>query len=147
MEVRFYYNQSDDRVINKRLIEDGQNIFQGVPRDEVSVMSPVVRFENDGILRYNYAYIPELQRYYSVVDRTAYRQGVWDVTFAVDVLMSFRADISDLNVVVDKQSMSANGNEYIDDGSLVSENVMFQSIYEFPGGFNDTGEYILITAG
>lgn len=147
MEVRFYYNQSDDRVINKRLIEDGKNIYTGVPRDEISIMNPIIRFESDSILRYNYAYIPELQRYYSVVDRTAYRQGVWDITFAVDVLMSFRADISDLYVVVDKQSMPANGNEYIDDGSLVSENVMFQSIYEFPGGFNDTGEYILITAG
>ncbi len=147
MEVRFYYNQSDDRVINKRLIEDGKNVYNGVPRDEISIMNPIIRFESDTILRYNYAYIPELQRYYSVVDRTAYRQGVWDVTFAVDVLMSFRADISDLYVVVDKQSMPVNGDEYIDDGSLVSENVMFQSIYEFPGGFNDTGEYILITAG
>lgn len=147
MEVRFYYNQSDDRVINKRLIEDGKNVYDGVPRDEISVMNPIIRFENEEILRYNYAYIPSLQRYYSIVDRTAYRQGVWDITFTVDVLMSFRADISDLNVVVDKQSMSTNGNEYIDDGSLVSENVMFQTIYEFPGGFNDTGEYILITAG
>lgn len=147
MEVRFYYNQSDDRVINKRLIEDGKNVYDGTPRDEISVMNPIIRFENDSILRYNYAYIPELQRYYSIVDRTAYRQGVWDITFAVDVLMSFRADISDLHVVVDKQSMPTNGNEYIDDGSLVSENVMFQTIYEFLGGFNDTGEYILITAG
>ena len=147
MEVKFYYNQSDDRVINKRLIDDGANSFIGVPRDEISVMNPIIRFESDSIIRYNYAYIPELQRYYSIVDRTAYRQGVWDVTFSVDVLMSFRADISDLNVVVDKQSMPANGNEYIDDGSLVSENVMFQTIYEFLGGFNDTGEYILITAG
>lgn len=147
MEVRFYYNQSDDRVINKRLIEDGKNVYDGVPRDEVSVMNPVIRFESDEILRYNYAYIPSLQRYYSIVDRTAYRQGVWDVTFAVDVLMSFRADISDLNVVVDKQSMATNGNEYIDDGSLVSENVMFQTVYEFLDGFNDQGEYILITAG
>lgn len=147
MEVIFYYNASDDRVINKRLLETSNNKFEGVPRDEVSVMNPIIRFENDGILRFNYAYIPSLQRYYSVVDRTAYRQGVWDVTFAVDVLMSFRADISDLAVVVDKQSMAANGDEYIDDGSLVSENVMFQTVYEFLGGFNDTGEYILITAG
>lgn len=147
MDVKFYYNASDDRVINKRLLEDSNNVFYGVPRDEISVMNPVIRFENEGILRYNYAYIPELQRYYSVVDRTAYRQGVWDITFSVDVLMSFRADISDLYVVADKQSMLNNGNEYIDDGSLVSENVMFQSVYEFPAGFNDTGEYILITAG
>jgi len=148
MEVKFFYNASDDRVINKRLLTtQEENTFIGVPRDEVSVMNPVIRFESDEILRYNYAYIPALQRYYSIVDRTAYRQGVWDITFAVDVLMSFRADISDLHVVVDKQSMVANGDEYIDDGSLVSENVMFQTVYEFPAGFNDHGEYILITAG
>lgn len=147
MEVQFYYNQSDSRVINKRLMEMDNNVFEGVPRGDVSVMNPVIRFENDGILRFNYAYVPELQRYYSVVDITAFRDGVWDITFAVDVLMSFRRDIMNLSVVVDKQSMGRNGDEYIDDGSLVSENVMFQSLYEFPNGFNDTGEYILITAG
>lgn len=147
MDVKFYYNASDDRAINKRLLELGNNVFVGVPRDEVSVMNPIIRFESDEILRYNYAYIPSLQRYYSIVDRTAYRQGVWDITFAVDVLMSFRYDISGLSVVVDKQSMVKNGDEYIDDGSLVSENVMFQTVYEFPAGFNSTGEYILITAG
>ena len=147
MEVQFYYNQSDSRVINKRLVEMDNNVFEGVPRGDVSVMNPVIRFESDGILRFNYAYVPELQRYYSVVDRTAFRDGVWDITFAVDVLMSFRRDIMNLSVVVDKQSMGRNGDEYIDDGSLVSENVMFQSLYEFPNGFNDTGEYILITAG
>lgn len=147
MEVQFYYNQSDSRVINKRLVEMDNNVFEGVPRGDVSVMNPVIRFENDGILRFNYAYVPELQRYYSVVDRTAFRDGVWDITFAVDVLMSFRRDIMNLSVVVDKQSMGSNGDEYIDDGSLVSENVMFQTLYEFPNGFNDTGEYILITAG
>lgn len=147
MEVQFYYNQSDSRVINKHLVEMDNNVFEGVPRGDVSVMNPVIRFENDGILRFNYAYVPELQRYYSVVDRTAFRDGVWDITFAVDVLMSFRRDIMNLSVVVDKQSMGRNGDEYIDDGSLVSENVMFQNLYEFPNGFNDTGEYILITAG
>lgn len=145
MEVQFFYNQSDDRVINKTLIIG--ETFVGSPRDEVSIMNPVIRFESEGILRYNYAYIPEYQRYYSIVDRTIYRDGIWDVTFAVDVLMSFRNDIMSLNVIVDKQSMEANGDEFIDDGSLVTENVMFQTVYNFPDGFNDTGEYILITAG
>lgn len=148
MEVQFYYNASDNRVINKNLITtDDKNVFDGVPRGDVSIMNPIIRFESEEILRYNYAYIPEFQRYYSITDRTAYRDGVWDITFTVDVLMSFRRDINALYVVVDKQSMPQNGNEYIDDGSLVSENVMFQTVYEFLGGFNDTGEYILITAG
>ena len=145
MEVIFYYNMSDARKINK-VLNDGET-FPGIPRDEINVMNPIIRFEKENVLRYNYAYIPELQRYYDVVSRTAYREGIWDIEFAVDVLMSFRNDINNFNVIVDKQSMISNGNEYIDDGSLVSENVMFKTVYNFPQGFNDTGEYILITAG
>lgn len=145
MEVVFYYNASDDRVINKTLV--GGTSLQGVPRDEVSIMSPTIRFENQEVLRFNYAYIPELQRYYTITNVTAYREGIWDVSFAVDVLMSFRGDILALPVIVDKQSMPENGDEYIDDGSLVADNVMFTRVHKFSGGFNDKPEYILITAG
>lgn len=145
MEVQFFYNTSDARVINKNIITG--ETFEGQARDEIDVMAPTIRFDTDGVLRYNYAYIPSLQRYYNVTTRNAFREGLWDVTFSVDVLMSFRGDISQLAVVVDKQSMEKNGNEYIDDSSLVAENVMFQTIYNFQSGFNSTGEYILITAG
>lgn len=145
MEVQFYYNLSDARVINKNIV--GGSTFSGQARDETDVMSPVIIFDTDEILRFNYAYIPELQRYYNITNRNCYRDGLWEVTMAVDVLMSFRADILALDVVVDKQSMEENGNEYIDDSSLVAENVMFQTVYNFQDGFNDAGEFILITAG
>ncbi len=145
MEVKFYYNASDDRVINKTLISGAT--FQGQARDEVNIMEPVVRFDSAEILRYNYAYIPSLQRYYKVSSINVYREGLYDVSFTVDVLMSFRGHILQLPVIVDKQSMSDNGDEYIDDGSLVMDNVMFTTTYNFPDGFNDTPEYILITAG
>lgn len=145
MEVVLFHNASDDRVINKVLV--GGESFIGIPRDELDVMTPVIRFENDGVLRYNYAYIPSLQRYYVINSINAYREGVWDVSMAVDVLMSFRGDIMALPVIVDKQSMPENGDEYIDDGSLVTDNIMFTRLHEFSGGFNDYPEYILITAG
>lgn len=145
MEVQFYYNVSDARVINKNIVFG--EAFEGQARDEVDIMSPVILFDTDEILRYNYAYIPEFQRYYNISDRNVLREGLCEVSFDVDVLMSFRADILNLSVVVDKQSMEENGNEYIDDSSLVAENVMFQTVYNFPGGFNSTGEFILITAG
>ena len=145
MEVIFYYNASDDRVINKTLV--GGQSFLGTPQNEVDVMSPIIRFESSDILRYNYAYIPELQRYYAVNSINAYREGIWDVSFSVDVLMSFRGDIMTLSVIVDKQSMPENGDEYIDDGSLVTDNVMFTRVHEFESGFNNYPEYILITAG
>lgn len=145
MEVIFYYNMSDERKINKELIEGGT--FVGELRESVSVMNPIIRFENEGVIRYNYAYIPEFQRYYSIENRTCYRDGLWDVSMKVDVLMSFRNDIINLQAIVDKQSMEVNGDEYIDDGSLVSDNNTFSTVYNFPNGFNNTGEYVLITAG
>lgn len=145
MEVQFFYNASDGRVINKTLL-DGITL-NGVPRDVANVMSPIIAFENNDIVRYNYAYIPEFERYYDVISREADRDGFWVVEFSVDVLMSFRGDINQLSVVVDKQSKPENGNEYIDDNSLVAESVMFQTVYNYPDGFNDKGEYILITAG
>lgn len=145
MEVIFYYNASDDRVINKTLI--GGSSFIGQARDEVDIMNPVIRFDSSDILRFNYAYIPELQRYYVVQSINAFREGLWDVSMSVDVLMSFRGDIMALSVIVDKQSMPDNGDEYIDDGSLVTDNVMFTRVHQFSAGFNDYPEYILITAG
>lgn len=145
MQVQFFYNYSDARVINKN-IEAGET-FSGTARDEANVMTPVITFDTDDVLRYNYAYIPQFQRYYNLVDKSVYRQGLFTVTFAVDVLMSFRGHILQLPVVVDKQSMPENGDEYIDDSSLVTDNVMFTTVYNFPDGFNDTPELILITAG
>lgn len=145
MEVIFYYNGSDDRQINKNLITG--RTFQGVFRDECTIMNPVIRFQSSDVLRYNYCYIPEFQRYYSITSIKAFRDQYYDVYMEVDVLMSFRQDIYNLNVIVDKQSMESNGDEYIDDSSLVTDNVMFSRIYNYPNGFNNYGEYILITAG
>lgn len=145
MEVIFYYNLSDARCINKELIEG--DTFEGQMRDQVSIMKPVVRFDTDDILKYNYAYIPELERYYSIDDITVFREGLIDISMSVDVLMSFRRDILDCLAVVDKQAMQENGDEYIDDGSLVTDNIMFSDILEFPNGFNDSVEYVLIVAG
>lgn len=145
MEILFYNNMSDSRKINKELIAG--DICEGQLRDSVSIMNPVVRVEADGIIRYNYAYIPEFQRYYTITDRTCVREDIWDITMEVDVLMSFRNDIINLQAIVDKQSSDIIGDEYIDDGSLVADNVMFTTVYPFTSGFNSTGEYILITAG
>ncbi|MBO7735810.1 MAG: hypothetical protein J6S67_24795 [Methanobrevibacter sp.] len=145
MEVQFFYNLSDPRCINKSLIEGSS--FEGQARDQVSIMNPVVLFDTENIIKYNYAYIPEFERYYSIDNIVAYRNNLYEVTMTVDVLMSFRRDILDCVAVVDKQAMQENGDEYIDDGSLVTENVMFTEVLEFEDGFNDSVEYILIVAG
>ena len=145
MEIKLYHNISDNRTIRKKLVNEFS--LTGTLRDSCSLIEPIINIENNDVVRFNYAYIPDFQRYYFIKKVTSLRKGMWTVELEVDPLMSFKGDILALQVVVDKQSSSDIGDEYIDDGSLVADNYMFKSIYNFSKGFNDHGEYILITAG
>ena len=52
-----------------------------------------------------------------------------------------------MNCIINKQQSATHSNMFLDDGSFVMENKEFNSVINFPNGFNETGEYILITAG
>ena len=145
MNIKLYYNTSDNRCIRKNLLNEFS--LSGTLRDSCNLIEPVINIQNDSVVRYNYAYIPDFKRYYFIKKITSLRKGLWTIEFEVDPLMSFKGDILALQVVVDKQSSDSVGDEYIDDGSLVADNYMFKSVYNFSKGFNDHGEYILITAG
>ena len=142
MEIRLYYNTSDNRCIRKNLLNELS--LSGTLRDSCNLIEPVINIQSDSVIRYNYAYIPDFKRYYFIKKITSLRKGLWTIEFEVDPLMSFKGDILALQVVVDKQSSDSIGDEYIDDGSLVADNY---TVYNFNKGFNDHGEYILITAG
>lgn len=144
--INFYYNQSDERQIYKNLING--RTYNGVLREGCSIVNPVIMFENEDVMRFNFCYIPEFQRYYFVREIETFRNNLWIVHMECDVLMSFKNDIANCQVVVDKQTMFENGDEYIDDGSLVADNYMFNTVYNFTGnGFNENPTFILITAG
>lgn len=145
MELNLYYNTSDNRTINKSLTP-GLTI-SGNLREESSIIKPIITIKSDNVIRENYAYIPETQRYYYITNKESVRMGIWKLHMEVDPLMSFKRDILALSVVVSKQSAITNGDEYIDDGSLVTDNQLFKTVYKFADGFNDTAQYILITAG
>lgn len=145
MEIRLYNNVSDNRAIRKKLLNEFS--LSGTLRDSCSLIEPVINIESSNVLRFNYAYIPDFQRYYFVKEIINLRKNIWTLELEVDPLMSFKGDILALQVVVDKQSSDSIGDEYIDDGSLVADNNTFTSIYNLSKGFNDHGEYILITAG
>lgn len=145
MEIQFFYNQSDERQIDK-VLTPGVTL-EGEIRDSANIMTPTILFTSEEVMRYNYCYISLFQRYYSVSDITVVRTGLYEVSMNVDVLMSFKNHILQLDAIVDKQTDIDNGDEYIDDSSLISENVMFTTVYNFPNGFNSEPEFILITAG
>lgn len=65
----------------------------------------------------------------------------------VDVLMSYKEQIKQLPVIINKQQDIKNSNLYLNDGSYVIDSRSYNTILNFSGGFNDEGKFILITAG
>lgn len=148
MEIRLYFTTSPDNRMTKYLTN--ASIMQGNLRDVSNVVNPVILIERNieqlsGL--YNYAYIPEFKRYYFITEMQSYRNNFVLLSLSVDVLYSFKNQILDNVAIVDKAQQTDFSNIYYDDGSFVTEARDFYTIKTFTNGFNDNGEFILITAG
>lgn len=70
MVIRLYINTSDPKAVDKTLT--GEISINGIARDPVDVVNPVIEYErgNTDISGYNYAYIQDFNRWYfmSVTD-------------------------------------------------------------------------------
>lgn len=144
MKIDFYKNISEKNKIGKKLTN--KLSLNGNLREESSVINPTILVEHSNLSVYNYAHIPEFNRYYFVSEITSVRNGLWRVSLKCDVLESFKKDILNLSCIVDKQQNQSYSN-YIDDGSHINRADSFVEIANYQNGFNSSGEFILITAG
>lgn len=118
-------------------------------KGNISYENPILLLSYDGAVadNINYMEIPELNRCYFISDIINLTGGRYEIHGKVDVLESFKDAVLGLTAIVDKVNDQNTGNLFLDDGSFVSENKEFNTVLNFPVGFNDEGEYILITAG
>ena len=144
MEVILYKNSSENNVIGKSLAQ-----IKSVEcnlKNDVSVVNPTfVLSYTDSILDSNYCFIPKFNRYYFIDEIIPITGDRSIIRCKVDVLESFKNDIKSLTAIINKQETISD--KFIDDGSWVVENKDFLQSYNFSNGFNDNGEFILITAG
>ena len=144
MEVILYKNSSENNVIGKSLVQ-----IKSVEcnlKNDVSVVNPILVLSyTDSILDSNYCFIPKFNRYYFIDEIIPITGDRSIIKCKVDVLESFKNDIKSLTAIINKQETIAD--KFIDDGSWVVENKDFLQSYNFSNGFNDSGEFILITAG
>lgn len=147
MNIKLCSSKSEIVAINKdiSIIDDVSATIKGA----LSVENPVLilQYKSDIQPNVNYVHIPEYNRYYFVTDIINLTGGRYEIHCKVDVLTSFKYDILNLSCIVDKQSSKDNANMYLDDGSFVVQSKEFVDTIDFPKGFNDNGEFILITAG
>ena len=144
MKIKLYKNHSEKNKIRKTLT--GEVEYSGTLREETSVINPVILIHANNLSLYNYAYIPEFHRYYYIRDIVSVRNGLWRVSLSVDVLMSFKTDILELDVILSDTETTGQSDYYAGDQwrSLVKSKT---DIITFSNGLLNDGEYILITAG
>ena len=144
MEIRLYNSSDETNKINKTLTNE--IVLNGTLKDETSVMNPIILIEANNLTQYNYCYIPLFKRYYFIKDITVVRNNLFRLFLDIDVLMSYKNDILNLDVIIDKSETNNNADKYINDGSFVCENKSY-TVLNFNKGFNEQANYILVTAG
>ena len=145
MEIKLYKTSSPRKKLVKDLT-DGITLT-GTLRGQSSIMSPSLQIQDIAVIGYNYCYIPDFGRWYYINGIDALRSNLYELSLGIDVLMTYAAQIRNNYAIVDKVESLGAAYNYINDGSWVNTNRMNESIINFPTGFNDSGEFILITAG
>ena len=84
--------------------------ISGILNENTSIISPSlsIKFGVD-ITGYNYAYIPDFNRFYKVVS-WGYALGLWRCDLYVDVLASFKPEIAAMNNYILRSASESNGN-------------------------------------
>lgn len=84
--------------------------IEGILNENTSIISPSlsIKFGVD-ITGYNYAYIPDFNRFYNVVS-WGYALGLWRCDLYVDALASFKPQIGKMNNYILRSASEHNGN-------------------------------------
>lgn len=143
--ITLYNTKSARNDINKNLTK--LSSFEMVIKDDINILSPLIVLTSDNfVIECNYIYISDFKRYYFVDDKTFSNDGRVFLQLNVDVLQTYKNEIMQLDVIVINNEL--NGNRYLNNGEYyVNQCTEFSQILNFPNGFKDIADFILITAG
>lgn len=142
MTISLYNNASAPNYVDKNitLIET----LTGVLRKPGSVTDPVITIERNSPVGFNYAHIPEYERYYFVSGVSMISDKLLSLSLHVDVLMTYKAQIRNMNAIIKRQENKFN--LYLDDGIFKAYQNTKHKVIKFPYGFTQYS-YILALAG
>lgn len=144
MDIILYKTDSERERVTKTLT-DGLTL-SGALRGESSVIKPSFTIEHENPSGFNYCFIDSFGRYYYITDITSVRTGLWRIDCSVDVLMSFKTEILNLEAIVEDLSLTE-VETYMNGVQWQTSVKTKTDVINFPSGLLDDGEYILITSG
>lgn len=143
MIFRFFNNQSDERVINKDLLNpvDFQvDLRQGFNRTNPEI---VIQDLNASLEDYNYCLIVELNRYYFIKTVSNVGLDFFKIDMELDVLETFKADILSSNSRYRRQLRTG---DYVNI-DIESSSVQSVETFESNKGFDGEKSLIMTTVG
>ena len=146
MEIKLC-NTSDPKEKLNKTVTEGVTL-NCLLKENTSIIDPVLIIESSQpVYDYNYVYIPMFRRYYYRTDIRSIGFNRWEFTAHVDVLKSYYEDIIS-NSAIMEGTEQVQINKYLPDENVFITNCKrLTNIINFPSGLNETGEFILITAG
>lgn len=148
IEIKFGRCNDDNNVLNKTIIWD-KTYSSCNMLDAEDCITPVVRISDtdEDLSNINYMYIAKFNRYYFVKPKVI-RTNLWEFeTINPDVLESFKNDIKQLDVIVERQEKECN--LYIPDSQIMMQNKRNTITKAFPNSLDSKNQFsiFLITSG
>ena len=156
IDITFYINNSEARVLNKSLSwwgfpqVDAPPTISGYFREDTSTRTPSIAIEWQRedyklLYSYNYIYIKQFNAYYFIKDRTLEEGNIIRLDCEIDDLMTYRDYIK--NCVARVISAEQSAETEVDNGALSTKESSFTRIINFNATIEEVGTYILLTAG
>lgn len=147
-----YYNDEKNRI-NKNVSFSID--IPGTLREASDVVNPSIMIEAsvDAVCGFNYAYIPEFQRYYFIQNCTAFRNSLTVINLTVDVLYTYKESIMNSPAVIVRTSKVSGEKPALPDERypiLQSETthvITFESLYDADAQANKGETMILVMTG
>lgn len=117
--IILYSCSCEVNVVDKSQHMKLKKILDGTFRDSVSVSNVTVRIENNGKVDFNYAFIPEFNRYYFIDEIIVVNNKLADLVLTIDVLMTYKKGIYGLNSFVERNETK--NNEFLIDKKRIIE--------------------------
>ena len=143
MTIKLYKTASEVNKVTKVLTDELE--LTGELRESSSVITPIIKIEDDDLTDYNYAYIPDFGRYYFITNITSVRNDLWEVAMRVDVLMTYASEIKANTAVIARNSNL--WNLYYQDEQFKILNYETIQTKAFGVSLNPSSQIVLICAG
>ena len=128
------YTNKQDKATLKKFLSDGRGYMITFKDDNIDIINPTIIIASDisALKEYNYAYLPNLNRYYFINGFSSLFGNRTELSLSVDVLMSWQSDILNMSVIADRSTNK--GNRQMTDPLLPTLNKTNKSVYRLSNG-------------